>query len=60
MFYSLSHMEDYFFADRIDKVIALAPCTKVKAWISDYPHWQTVLTNAGIYAIESTTKSEDA
>lgn len=60
MFYSLARMEDYFFADRIDKFIALAPCTKVKPWISDYPEWQAKLVKAGVYAIESTTNSEDA
>ena len=60
MFYGLCHMEDYFFADRIEKFLALAPCTKVKPWIPDYPKWQVTLTKAGVYAIESTTKSEDA
>lgn len=60
MFYGLSHMEDYFFADRIEKFLALAPCTKVKPWILENPKWQVNLTRDGVNAIKSTTKSEDA
>jgi len=53
-------MKDYIFAYRIEKFLALAPCTKVKPWILDYPKWQVNLTRDGVNAIKSTTKSEDA
>lgn len=57
MFYALTHMEDYFFAQRVNRFIALAPCTKIKPWFSNFPEWHKTLTAAGLYAFDSSTKS---
>lgn len=53
MFYALSRLEEFYFQKKIDKFIAIAPCTKLNHIVTNYPQWQETLFRNEVRAITS-------
>ena len=60
MFYALSRLEEFYFQKKIDKFIAIAPCTKANHIISNYPEWQETLYRNEVRAITSDIELKEA